>query len=90
MRTGRGDWFAVGHVEAVRSALGVAPGSAEAGEVGVPSVDPDEGLGARVARVVALALLDVPEGSADVGVDAVPGAPRSRSGHRRTMPWVGS
>jgi coenzyme F420-0:L-glutamate ligase/coenzyme F420-1:gamma-L-glutamate ligase len=30
---------------------------------------PGEPLAARVGRVVALALLDVPDGSADVGVD---------------------
>ena len=70
VRVGPGDWFALGHVEAVRAALGVAPGSAEAEEVGIRSVQPDEPLEARVGRVVALALLDVPEGSADVGVDA--------------------
>jgi coenzyme F420-0:L-glutamate ligase/coenzyme F420-1:gamma-L-glutamate ligase len=69
VRTGPGDWFALGHVEAVRSALGVAPGTLEARAVGVPSVHHDEALGTAVARVVALALLDVPEGSADVGVD---------------------
>ncbi len=69
VRTGPGDWFALGHVEAVRSALGVAPGTREAYDVGMPSVRHDEMLGARVGRVVALALLGVPEGSADVGVD---------------------
>jgi coenzyme F420-0:L-glutamate ligase/coenzyme F420-1:gamma-L-glutamate ligase len=67
VRTGPADWFALGHVEAVRSALGVAPGSEEAEEVGISSTTP-EGLGDRVARVVALALLDVPDGSADVAV----------------------
>ena len=30
VRTGPGDWFALGHVEAVRAALGAAPGSAAA------------------------------------------------------------
>jgi len=69
VRTGPGDWFATGHVEALRTALGAAPGSAQAHEIGVPSVRPDEPLDARVARVVGLALLDVPDGSADVGVD---------------------
>jgi coenzyme F420-0:L-glutamate ligase / coenzyme F420-1:gamma-L-glutamate ligase len=69
VRVGPGDWFALGHVEAVRAALGVEPGSAAAHEVGIRSVAPDEALTARVARVVALALLDVPDGAADVGVD---------------------
>jgi coenzyme F420-0:L-glutamate ligase/coenzyme F420-1:gamma-L-glutamate ligase len=69
VRVGAGDWFALGHVEAVRAALGVLPGSAASEEVGIASVRPDEGLAVRVGRVVALALLDVPEGSADVGVE---------------------
>lgn len=69
VRTGPGDWFATGHVEAVRSALGVAPGTPEAHAVGVASALPDEPLEMRVGRIVALALLDVPEGSADVGMD---------------------
>jgi len=73
VRVGPGDWFALGHVEAVRAALGVAPGSAESEEVGIRSVQPGEPLEARVGRVVALALRDVPEGSADVGVDAASG-----------------
>jgi coenzyme F420-0:L-glutamate ligase/coenzyme F420-1:gamma-L-glutamate ligase len=70
VRVGPGDWFALGHVEAVRSALGVVAGSAGSEEVGIRSVQPGEPLAVRVGRVVALALLDVPEGSADVGVDA--------------------
>jgi coenzyme F420-0:L-glutamate ligase / coenzyme F420-1:gamma-L-glutamate ligase len=69
VRTGPGDWFATGHVEAVRASLGAAPGTTEALVVGVPSVRGDEALDVRVRRVVALALLAVPEGSADVGVD---------------------
>lgn len=69
VRTGPGDWFAAGHVEAVRSALGVAPGTHEAHAVGVPSVHPGDSLEMRIGRVVALALFDVPEGSADIGVD---------------------
>lgn len=74
VRTGPGDWFATGHVEAVRSALGVAPGTPAAHAVGVASVLPDEPLEVRVGRIVALTLLDVPEGSADVGVDAERGS----------------
>ncbi|WP_377643956.1 coenzyme F420-0:L-glutamate ligase [Oryzobacter terrae] len=73
VRTGPGDWFALGTAEAVRSALGAAPGSAEAADVGIASVRPDEPLAERVGRVVALTLLDVPGGSADVGVDEAAG-----------------
>ena len=74
VRTGPGDWFALGHVEAVRTALGAAPGSAAAEAVGVPSVRPDERLDLRVGRVVALTLLASPEAAADVGVDEVAGS----------------
>lgn len=69
VRTGPGDWFALGHVEAVRSALGVPPGSDASEGVGITSVRGQDPLVERVARVVALALHDVPSGSADVGVD---------------------
>ncbi|WP_240917539.1 coenzyme F420-0:L-glutamate ligase [Phycicoccus sp. HDW14] len=69
VRTGAGDWFALGHVEALRAALGVEPGSADSTEVGLRSVAP-EPLADRVGRVVALALHDVPDGSADVSVAA--------------------
>jgi len=68
VRTGPGDWFALGHVEAVRAALGAAPGSDEALEVGVASAGGRDDVAARVGRVVALALLEVPDGSADVEV----------------------
>ena len=71
VRTGPGDWFALGHVEAVRAALGAAPGTAAARGVGVASARGDDDLGARVGRVVALALLEVPDGSADVEVVGV-------------------
>lgn len=59
VRTGPGDWFALGHREAVRAALGASPGTAAADAVGVPSVrpeDPDE----RGGRAVRLALLGHP------------------------------
>lgn len=56
VRTGPGDWFALGHHEAVRSALGAAPGTAAAQEVGVPSVLPEDD-DVRAARAVRLALL---------------------------------
>ncbi|MEO5609477.1 MAG: coenzyme F420-0:L-glutamate ligase [Ornithinibacter sp.] len=67
VRTDAADWFALGHVEAVRAALGVAPGSALSQQVGVRSVR-EEPFADRVARVVALALHDVEDGSADVWV----------------------
>lgn len=65
VRSGPGDWFALGHVEAVRAALGAPPGSDDAARVGVPATGPDP-LADRVARVVALALLGDDEGAADV------------------------
>lgn len=55
VRTGAGDWFALGHVEAIRSALGVEPGTAEAFEVGLPPAGGDD-VEARLARACALAL----------------------------------
>jgi coenzyme F420-0:L-glutamate ligase / coenzyme F420-1:gamma-L-glutamate ligase len=67
VRVGRGDWFALGSAEAVRAALGVEAGSAASEEVGIRSVLPDEPLPTRMGRVLALALREVPEGSADVG-----------------------
>jgi coenzyme F420-0:L-glutamate ligase/coenzyme F420-1:gamma-L-glutamate ligase len=51
VRVGPTDWFAYGQVEAVRAALGVAPG-----EVEPPPLDPDgEPLADRVARAVRVA-----------------------------------
>lgn len=73
VRTGASDWFAYGHVEAIRWALGVVPGSPESAGAGVPPSAPD-GLGARVGRVVAVALA----GLDDAGVDvALPGGAES-------------
>jgi len=75
VRTGPGDWFALGHVEALRAALGAPPGSAAAESVGLPATEP-EPVGTRVDRAVALALLDVPDGAVDVGVPVTgPGGP---------------
>jgi coenzyme F420-0:L-glutamate ligase/coenzyme F420-1:gamma-L-glutamate ligase len=56
VRTGAGDWFALGHREAVRSTLGAPPGTAAADAVGVPSTIP-EADAVRGARAVRLALL---------------------------------
>lgn len=82
VRTGRGlvragpdDWFALGHVEAVRAALGVAPGTPEALDVGVPAVGADE-FGDRIDRACRLALQDA--GVGDVPADH----PRAPLAHR--------
>ena len=56
VRTGPGDWFALGHREAVRAALGAPPGGPEARQVGLPGVVP-EPPEHRQARATALALL---------------------------------
>lgn len=62
VRTGPWDWFALGHVEAARAALGVEPGSARSREIGIRSVN-REPLEARVRRALALAGAD----GADIG-----------------------
>ena len=74
VRTGPGDWFALGHREALRSALGAPPGSPAAAEVGLPSVVPESGA-ARTARATRLALLGLAadhrvevQGSVDEGL----------------------
>ncbi len=75
VRTGPSDWFGLGRAEAVRSALGVAPGSREADLVGIASALPED-LGTRLARAVAVALLTSPDAGVDIG--PVGGAPASR------------
>lgn len=55
VRTGPSDWFALGRAEAVRAALGVVPGSAQAAEVGIESTVP-EPLRQRVFRAVRVAI----------------------------------
>lgn len=54
VRSGPSDWFALGAAEAVRSALGVEPGSPAADQVGVASVT-GEGYAERLARAIRLA-----------------------------------
>lgn len=56
VRTGPGDWFALGHLEAVRAALGAAPGTVAAESVGIPSAGPEQ-PDDRGDRAVRLALL---------------------------------
>lgn len=73
VRTGASDWFARGPVEALRAALGVAPGSADSEQVGIRSVGP-ETFADRVGRVVALTLFADEDASADV---ALPGGAAS-------------
>lgn len=66
VRTGVGDWFGLGEAEAVRSALGVPPGSRAAQDVGIPSVAP-EPLADRVERAVAVALRECETAGVDAG-----------------------
>lgn len=54
VRTGSGDWFHSGPVEAVRAALGVAPGTSGAAEIGIRSVGA-EGPHVRAERAARLA-----------------------------------
>jgi len=69
VRTGPDDWFAMGHVEAVRAALGVAPGSTDSEAVGIRSVVA-ETFADRVSRVVALTLFADEDASVDLEVTA--------------------
>ena len=66
VRTGPGDWFGYGRVEAVRAALGVEPGTEEARAVGIAPSVPDTRLEA-VSRAVRTALHGMPSAIADVG-----------------------
>jgi coenzyme F420-0:L-glutamate ligase/coenzyme F420-1:gamma-L-glutamate ligase len=66
VRTGPGDWFGYGRVEAVRAALGVEPGTDDALAVGIAPAGEDTRLDA-VSRAVRLALHGVDSATADVG-----------------------
>ena len=72
VRTGPDDWFGYGRVEAVRAALGIEPGSADATAVGIPPASRagDTRLDA-VGRAVRAALHGVDSGTADIGPLAV-------------------
>ena len=70
VRTGPGDWFGYGRVEAVRAALGVEPGSPDAEAAGIAPAADDTRLDA-VSRAVRVALHGVDSGTADVGRLAV-------------------
>lgn len=69
VRQGPGDWFRLGHVEAVRAALGVRPGSPESEAVGIPSLA-EEPPAQRCARAVRLAAHDLPGVTATVAAPA--------------------
>jgi len=68
VRTGRDDWFGLGRAEAVRSALGVEPGSALARAVGIASTGAEPSL-VRVRRAVAVAMAGLDGTSAEVDPD---------------------
>ena len=86
VRTGPSDWFASGPVEALRSALGVPPGTDDAREVGIPSVAPED-ASVRLARAVALALHDIDDDT-DVAVDAGPGSVSVTGHDAYAVGWV--
>ncbi|XVX19305.1 coenzyme F420-0:L-glutamate ligase [Actinomycetota bacterium] len=73
VRTGPGDFFALGHIEAIRSALGVTPGSPESLAIGLrPTTraahDP-AAEEAALGRAIALALHGQPAGAQIALVD---------------------
>ncbi len=70
VRTGPGDWFGLGQAEAVRAALGVTPGSAEATAVGIQSINV-ETVADRASRALRVALLACPDASGQFEGDTV-------------------
>ena len=70
VRTGPGDWFGLGQAEAVRSALGVTPGSADATAVGIQSMNA-ETVAVKASRALRVALLACPDASGQVDGDTV-------------------
>ena len=70
IRTGPQDWFGYGMVEAVRSALGVQPGSALAFEVGIPFITREDST-TRAMRALSVALLTCPDAAATVAGDTI-------------------
>lgn len=70
VRTGPGDWFGLGRAEAVRAALGVEPGSAQATAVGIPPID-SETLADKANRALRVALLSCPDASGHVDGDTI-------------------
>jgi coenzyme F420-0:L-glutamate ligase/coenzyme F420-1:gamma-L-glutamate ligase len=72
LRTGAGDWFRLGHVEAARSAIGVPPGDPAAAPVRIPR----DGVEDRLDRALDVAL---------AGPDPITGRP-STGWRRLPMP----
>jgi len=70
VRTGPGDWFGLGRSEAVRAALGVEPGSAEATAVGIPAID-GETFADKANRALRVALLLCPDAAVHLEGDTV-------------------
>ena len=70
VRTGPGDWFAYGAQEAVRAALGVEPGSAEATAVGIRPMN-TETVADKASRALRVALLSCPEATGEVDRDTI-------------------
>ena len=70
VRAGTADWFALGSQEAVRSALGVPPGTDVAASVGIRPVGSDS-VAAQVDRAVGVALQGV---NGPAGISGVAGA----------------
>lgn len=67
VRTGPTDWFGLGRAEAVRAALGVAPGTALATQVGIESVLP-EPVEDRASRALRVALVSEDDDAVSVSV----------------------
>lgn len=70
VRTGPGDWFAYGAQEAVRAALGVEPGSAEATAVGIRSMN-TETVADKASRALRVALLTCLDTTGEVDGDTI-------------------
>lgn len=65
VRTGPTDWFRTGHVEAVRAALGVDPGTPQSAAIGIPALGAEDPM-VRAARTLRLALHPLPGVSGDI------------------------
>jgi coenzyme F420-0:L-glutamate ligase/coenzyme F420-1:gamma-L-glutamate ligase len=70
VRVGREDWFDYGRAEAVRAALGIEPGTAEAADVGIAGVGVEK-LSDRLSRAVAVALRGATGAGVDTGGDVL-------------------
>jgi coenzyme F420-0:L-glutamate ligase/coenzyme F420-1:gamma-L-glutamate ligase len=70
VRTGPSDWFSYGSVEAVRAALGVEPGSAQATAAGIPSAHSETSRD-KAERALRVALSRTPGTSGRVDGDVI-------------------